>query len=120
MANHPQRIVSRSFSAPVAAPAWQIYRGLPLHQIQYLSNRRPAASILALSQTEQVARRLSLCWGVTAVVLPEASWAERVLARGVEWAQSHGIVTSGQHAVLLSGQVAERADVWAVLAGPVT
>ena len=84
-----------------------------------LSNRRPAASILALSRTAQVARSLSLCWGITAVVLPEASWAERVLATGVEWAKSHGIVTSGQHAVLLSGQVAERADVRAVLAGPI-
>ena len=84
-----------------------------------LSNRRPAASILALSRTEQVARSLSLCWGVTAVVLSEASWAERVLACGVEWAKSHGIVTSGQHAVLLSGQVVERADVWAVLAAPI-
>ena len=85
-----------------------------------LSNRRPAASILALSHTEQVARSLSLCWGVTPVVLPDASGAERVLARGVEWARSHGMVTSGQHAVLLSGQVQQRADVWAVLAGPVT
>ena len=84
-----------------------------------LSNRRPAASILALSQTEQVARSLSLCWGVTAVVLADASPAERVLARGVEWAKSHGIVTSGQYAVLLSGQVGERTDVRAVLAGPI-
>ena len=85
-----------------------------------LSNRRPAASILALSRTEQVARSLSLCWGVTAVVLADASSAERVLARGVEWAKSNGIVTAGQHAVLLSGHVAERTDVRAVLAGPVT
>ena len=84
-----------------------------------LSNRRPAASILALARTEQVARSLSLCWGVTAVVLPEASPAERVLVLGVEWAKSHGIVTSGQHAVLLSGEVVERPDIWAVLAGPV-
>jgi pyruvate kinase len=84
-----------------------------------LSNRRPAASILALSRTAQVARSLSLCWGVTAVVLPEASWAERVLASGVDWAKSHGIVTSGQRAVLLSGQVVERGDVWAVLAGSI-
>ena len=76
-----------------------------------LSNRRPAASILALSRTEQVARSLSLCWGVTAVVLPDASWAERVLATGVEWAKSHGIVTRGDHAVLLSGQVVEHPGV---------
>src|SRR6185295_13457264 len=72
-----------------------------------LSNRRPAAPILALSRTEKVARSLSLCRGITAVVLPEASAAERVLARGVEWAQSHGIASSGQHAVLLSRQVVE-------------
>jgi hypothetical protein len=52
-------------------------------------------------------------------VLPEASPAERVLVLGVEWAKSHGIVTSGQHAVLLSGEVVERPDIWAVLAGPI-
>jgi len=84
-----------------------------------LSNRRPAASILALSRTEQIARSLSLCWGVTAVVLSDAPKADRMLTSGVEWAKSHGVVASGQHAVLLSGQVVERADVWAVLAGPI-
>ena len=36
--------------------------------------------ILALARTEQVARSLSLCWGVTPWCSPNASWAERVLA----------------------------------------
>jgi hypothetical protein len=52
-------------------------------------------------------------------VLPETSWAEHVLAVGVEWAKSHGLVRSGQQAVLLRGQVAGRPDIRAVLAGPI-
>ena len=84
-----------------------------------VSNRRPAAAILALPRTDFVARSLSLCWGVTAVVLPEPALAERVLAFGVDWAKSHGLVGPGRHAVLLSGAVADRRDIRAVLAGVV-
>jgi pyruvate kinase len=84
-----------------------------------LSNRRPAAAILALPRTERVARSLSLCWGVATVVLPEASWAERVLVFGIDWAKSHDLVTAGQHAVLLRGRVADRPDIRAVLAGAI-
>jgi pyruvate kinase len=82
-----------------------------------LSNRRPTARILALCRTEAVARRLSLCWGVVATVISETSDAERLLRLGIEWAKSHGLVESGQHAVLLRGQIAGRSDVRAVLAG---
>jgi pyruvate kinase len=85
-----------------------------------LSNRRPAATILALARNEQVARALSLCWGVTAVVLPDTLSAEQALVLGVDWAKSHGLARSGQHAVLLRGQVADRYDIRAVLAGPIT
>jgi pyruvate kinase len=80
-----------------------------------LSNRRPAAPILALPRTESVARTLSLCWGVTAVVLPEMEWAERVLAFGVEWAGAHALVAPGQQVVLVRGRVAERPQVRAVI-----
>jgi pyruvate kinase len=84
-----------------------------------LSNRRPAANIVALTRTEQVARSLTLCWGITAVVLPDTPSAERVLAFGIDWAKSHGLVQSGQHAVLLRGDVADHPDLRAVLAGEV-
>jgi pyruvate kinase len=84
-----------------------------------MSNRRPAATILALAQTEPVARSLSLCWGVTAAVLSDQSWAERVLACGIDWARSRGLVTPGQRVVLLRGVFADRPDVRAVLAGVV-
>jgi pyruvate kinase len=82
-----------------------------------LGSRKPAAAIVALSRTEPVARALSLCWGVTAAVLPETSFAERVLEFGVNWAKSHGLVRPGEHAVLLRGRVENHTNIRAVLAG---
>jgi pyruvate kinase len=85
-----------------------------------LSNRRPTATILALTRTEQTARTLALCWGVTPLLLEGSSSAEQELVFGIEWAKSHGLVRPGQHAVLLRGQVAGRPRSRAVLAGEVT
>jgi pyruvate kinase len=85
-----------------------------------LANRRPAASILALPPTEQMARRLCLCWGVIPAVLAERSATERALHFGIEWAKSRGLVASGQHAVLIADHVGDRPDMRAVLAGIVS
>ena len=52
-----------------------------------LSNRRPAATILAVTRTEQIARTLAVCWGVTPVVQPEAASAEQELAFAIDWAK---------------------------------
>jgi pyruvate kinase len=85
-----------------------------------LSNRRPAAAILALARSEQVARLLSLCWGVTPVVFADAAPPEQMLSQGIDWAKSHGLARSGQYAVLLRGQqLADRSDIRAVLAGAI-
>jgi pyruvate kinase len=84
-----------------------------------LSNRRPAAAILAMPRHEDVARRLSLCWGVSTVVFPEATSSDAMLVRGIDWAKSQGLVQAGQHAVLLRHRVADRSDIRAVLAGVV-
>src|SRR5262245_30378297 len=72
-----------------------------------LSNRRPPAMILAITRTEQVARMLAVCWGVTAVVQPEAGSAERDLAFAIDWAKSRRLVRAGEHAVLLRGHTAD-------------
>jgi pyruvate kinase len=96
----------------VAAPSGRPARAL--------ANRRPAASILALPPTDQIAQRLSLCWGVIPVVLSVRSEAQRALIYGIEWAKSHGLVGPGQHAVLLADQVGGRPDVRAVLAGGIS
>jgi pyruvate kinase len=85
-----------------------------------LSNRRPAVAILALARSEPVARALSLCWGVTPIVLAETAAPEQLLSRGIEWAKSHGLAREGQYAVLLRGQqIADRGDIRAVLAGAI-
>ena len=85
-----------------------------------LSNRRPTATILALTRTERIARTLALCWGVTPLVRPEPSSAEDELKLAIDWAKSHSLVRSGQYAVLLRGQVAGQPRSRAVLAGEVT
>jgi pyruvate kinase len=85
-----------------------------------LSNRRPAATILAVTRTEYVARLAAVCWGVTPVVQPEATSAEQVLAFAIEWARSHRIVRPGQHVVLLRGQVPGQDRSRAVLAREVS
>jgi pyruvate kinase len=85
-----------------------------------LANRRPAATILALPSTEQIARRLSLCWGVIPVVLGERTTAERALRFGIESAKARGLVAPGQHAVLLADQVDDRPNLRAVLAGTIS
>lgn len=70
-----------------------------------LSNRRPGAAILAVTQTEQVARLLAVCWGVTPLIMPGGAGVEQQLAFASDWAKSHGLVRSGQHVVLVRGQV---------------
>jgi pyruvate kinase len=70
-----------------------------------LSNRRPAATVLAVTPSEQVARVLTVCWGVTPLVQPGPASAEQQLDLGIQWARSNQLVAPGQHAVLLRGQV---------------
>ncbi len=84
-----------------------------------LSNRRSPAVVVAIARSEQVARRLSLCWGVVPVVF-DASSAEEALAFGIQWARSRGLVATGQHAVLVGDSLAGWPDIRAVLAGTIT
>jgi pyruvate kinase len=85
-----------------------------------LSNRRPSATILAITRSEQIARTLALCWGVTPLALNEEYSPERELAFGIDWAKSHSLIRPGQHAILLRGQVAGQPSNRAVMAREVT
>ncbi len=85
-----------------------------------LSNRRPSATIVALTRTEQIARTLALCWGVLPLLRSDPSSAENELKFAIDWARAHSIVRSGQHAILLRGQIAGHPTSRAVLAGEVT
>jgi pyruvate kinase len=70
-----------------------------------LSNRRPTATVLALTHSEQVARLLALCWGVTATVVPEKLRLEQELAYAINWARTWRLVRPGQHVVLVEGEM---------------
>jgi len=70
-----------------------------------LSNRRPAATILAVTRTEALARTLAVCWGVTPVVQPEPATAEREFDLAIQRAKERGAVKPGQYAVLVRGRV---------------
>ena len=86
---------------------------------QALSNRRPTATILALTRTEQIARTLALCWGVTPVVAPERFQAEEELPFAIDWALGRKLAHSGQHVVLLRGEMPGQAKHRAVMVGKV-
>lgn len=73
-----------------------------------LSNRRPAATILALTRTESVARLLAVCWGVTALVVADEFQAEKELRFAIDWARTRGVIRPGQRVVLLRGEMPGR------------
>jgi pyruvate kinase len=84
-----------------------------------LSNRRPTAKVLALAHSEQVARLLALCWGVTATVVPADSSPQQELDFAIAWAGPRHLVRRGQHVVLVRGEMPGQLTSRAVLVGTV-
>ncbi len=68
-----------------------------------LSNRRPSATILALTPNEQTARLLSLCWGVTSLVSPDCATNLEAIEPALEWAKSEGIIKPDQYVIVVRG-----------------
>ncbi|MDF1614587.1 pyruvate kinase [Desulfurivibrio dismutans] len=67
-----------------------------------LSNCRPAAPILAFTNTTHVRRRLGIYWGVQAFVVKLSSDPEVSIQRAVEQLQRKGIIRRGQRIIVLS------------------
>ena len=70
-----------------------------------LSNRRPAANIVAVTRTESLARTLALCWGITPVFQPEPATTEQEMSLAIERGKERGALRPGQYLVLVRGQV---------------
>jgi pyruvate kinase len=70
-----------------------------------LSNRRPAANIVAVTHTESLAQTLALCWGITPVFQPEYATTEREMDLAIERGKERGALRPGQYLVLVRGQV---------------
>ncbi|MCB9638024.1 MAG: pyruvate kinase [Myxococcales bacterium] len=72
------------------------------HTAEMIACERPAAPILAASTSEAICRRLSLCWGVRAILVkPEQLEDPNSLAR--EITQQLNIATEGQFLLYVSG-----------------
>lgn len=71
---------------------------------------------MALTPTEQTARALSVCWGVTPLVLPKVSSVDQELAFAIDWAKSHRLLHPSQQLVFIRGEVPGQIKSRAVLA----
>jgi pyruvate kinase len=81
-----------------------------------LSNRRPSAHIVALCPSEDLARMVSVCWGVTPLILPGNLSVDQELAFAIDWAKLNRLVQSGQHVVFVRGVMRGQIKSRAVLA----
>jgi pyruvate kinase len=93
-------LAARCLDAPVIAAATTSGR-----TAQALSNRRPSATVLALTPDERVAQLLALCWGVTALPKPVGSAPDDDLAFAIDWARTQRLVERGQSVVLVRGEM---------------
>lgn len=68
-----------------------------------MSKARPEVPILAFTPREKTYRRLALCWGVDAQIVPHASSIEAMLADVEAALMASGPVQPGQQVVLVCG-----------------
>lgn len=68
-----------------------------------VSKYRPASPIIAVTPLESTARKLSLVWGVTAVVKEETEDTDSMIDRAIEGALDSGRVKSGDLVVITAG-----------------
>ncbi|MBU5265592.1 pyruvate kinase [Virgibacillus proomii] len=73
------------------------------HTARMISKYRPHASILAVTFSERVNRRLSLIWGVHAVTCKRASSTDEMLDIAVERGLQSGMVEHGNRVIITAG-----------------
>jgi pyruvate kinase len=68
-----------------------------------VSKCRPSAPILALTASEQVSRRLQLCWGIQICQVAEPSSVEALFALGATLPKSLGLAKAGDLVIITAG-----------------
>ncbi|WP_055069386.1 pyruvate kinase [Clostridium massiliamazoniense] len=68
-----------------------------------ISNCRPDCTILAVTPSERVAKKLALRYGVTAIVAEEMTSTDEIMEKTVEIAREKGYVEAGDTVVLAAG-----------------
>ncbi|QEH36133.1 Pyruvate kinase [Aquisphaera giovannonii] len=70
-----------------------------------VSKHRNATPTLALTDDVDVARAMSLYWGVTPLHIPELFQTGQVLAWADEWCRTHDLIQSGDYLVVVRGVI---------------
>lgn len=72
-----------------------------------VSQYRNHTPTLALTDDEQIARALNLCWGVTPVVVPDLPDHEAILRWALDWARTHQLIEPGDRVVFMRAALAD-------------
>jgi pyruvate kinase len=67
------------------------------------ARERPEAPVMALTPSEQTARRLAVVWGVHAVVAPEAHSMTETVAKAVRLSMAEGFAKHGDEITVTAG-----------------
>ena len=68
-----------------------------------LSKYRPQQPIIACVMKEQVQRQLSLCWGITSLMMPLAHSTDELIEMSTALAKENGFLHDGELAVVTAG-----------------
>ncbi len=109
IAPHPTAMVVEAVSQAANTMANHLEAGAIITLTQsgftsrQISKYRPRCPILAVASSEDVARRLALNWGVTAVAKIDASNDGGRLERAIDWARENKILKIGDVVVVTAG-----------------
>ncbi|HEX6989283.1 MAG TPA: pyruvate kinase [Bacillota bacterium] len=73
------------------------------HTARMVARHRPPTPVIAATPFEAVARRLSLVWGVTPVIVPESETTDRMMDQSLDAAVRAGLVEAGTLVVITAG-----------------
>ncbi len=73
------------------------------HTARMVSKYRPRAPIVAVTSNNRVAGRLTLTWGVRAVVCPPAKSTDEMFSNAIQAALNKGLISNGNLVVITAG-----------------
>ena len=73
------------------------------HTARMIARFRPACPVVALTQREQVCRRLSVCWGVVPLLTGPSQSTDQIFEQSARTALEQGLVSRGEVVVITAG-----------------
>src|SRR5690606_10809922 len=73
------------------------------HTARMVARHRPPTPVIAATPFVSVARRLSIVWGVTPVIVPQTETTDRMMEESLDAAVRAGLVAAGTLVVITAG-----------------